>query len=61
MTLHSFRSEMFQGPAERIEDNLYAHIHGDSDGLGAPRALRLAVPVSLVLWALIIVAIRWIL
>ena len=61
MTLHPLEFETFQGPAKRVEDDLHAHLHGDSDGMGALRAMRFAVPVSLVLWALIIGAIAWIL
>ncbi len=61
MTFHSLDFETFQGPAKRIEDDLHAHLHGDSDGMGALGAMPFAVPVSLVLWALIIGAMAWIL
>ncbi len=61
MTLHSLEFETFQGPAERVADDLRAHRNGDPDGLGAFRAMRFAVPGSLLLWAGIIVAVAWIL
>ena len=53
MTLQPYEVDILAVPEERVDD-LQELFDGDADGLGALRALKVAVPVSLVLWALII-------
>ena len=55
MMLHSHEFVNFPGSRERVKDHLRAHLHGDPDGLGTFRALIVALPVCLLLWAAIII------